>query len=299
MTKLFKGVGTALITPFDAEGDVDYETLEFLVNFQIANNVNFLVPCGTTGESPTLSSQEHVDVVRAVVEYADGRVPVLAGTGSNSTREAVYFTEEADEAGADGALVVSPYYNKPTPKGFWGYYEQVAEVGLPVVLYDIPGRTAQGVPTDVILDLAHEGIIAGVKWASGDRSQLMDMVKGTPDDFSVVSGNDDSTLELMVLGGDGVISVASNIVPIFVNALVQGCSRGDFVKSRRIHYDLLPLFRALFLETNPIPVKTAFHLLHGRGGGVVDETPRFRSPMCKMDKENLKALQSVLKLYFN
>lgn len=293
---MFEGLGTALITPFDKNGEIDFKAFNFLLSRQI-ETVDFLVPCGTTGESPTLSHQEHIDVIRHTVEEAAGRVLVVAGTGSNSTKEAAALTEGAKGAGADGALVVSPYYNKPTVNGLRHYYKSVAEVGLPVILYDIPGRTARGVPTELIIELANDGVIAGVKWASGDQDQLMALISETPSDFSVLSGDDAFTYGLMAQGGDGAISVLSNILPADLYSMVTDCSYGNWDHAVRRHYKYLPLMRAMFLETNPIPIKTAFHLVYSDAHGGIAPEPYFRSPMIGMENENLKTLKEILRSF--
>lgn len=292
--KNFRGLGTALITPFNKDGGVYWEALERLVVSQINKGVDFLVPCGTTGESPTLNFDEHKKIMAVVVaaaKRANGGAKILAGTGANSTEESVDLTKEAKKVGADGVLVVSPYYNKPMPAGFLDYYRQIAKVGLPVVLYDIPGRTAKGVPTDVILQLAKEGSIYGLKWASGDINQLMDVIKGAPDDFTVLSGDDNLTFPLMALGGDGVISVLSNLIPERMSAFVKMMLNEEWDAAREEHYWLLDLMRAMFIETNPIPVKTAMAL-----AGMLPLAV-FRSPMSEMAPANLEKLKAILKNY--
>ena len=291
-----KGAGTALITPlYRSNGSslVDYRALDFLVARQIKEGINFLVPVGTTGESPTLSHAEHQEVIAHVVKAANGQVPVLAGTGSNSTVEAVSLTGAAKDFGADGALVVAPYYNKPTQEGFVQHYRAVAQVGLPVVLYDIPGRCGgQGVSAQTILKLAHEGTICGLKWASGSLDQLMDVVAGRPKGFLVYSGDDNLTFPAMCLGADGVISVLSNLVPGIIANLADNINVGNWRVGRRQHYWLLRLMRAMFIETNPIPVKTALAMMYPR---IVQEV--FRLPMCPMDEKNRGKLQEVLRAY--
>lgn len=291
----FQGLGTALTTPFKGDGKVDYEALERLIITQVKEGVNFLVPCGTTGESPTLNHNEHKKVIAFTVTTAKrmkGGFPVLAGTGSNSTDEAVELTLEAKKAGADGVLVVSPYYNKPMPAGFLDYYRQIAAVGLPVILYDIPGRTAKGVPTDVILQLAKEGVICGIKWASGDINQLMDVIKNRPDGFTVLSGDDNLTFPLMALGGNGVISVLSNLVPADMARFIGLVKNSNREVAKEEHFRLLDLMRAMFIETNPIPVKTAMSLMSPE-----IFKANFRSPMCEMAPENKAKLEKVLRIY--
>lgn len=287
---LFVGNGPALITPFGANGKIDRKAYQWLINSQIKEGTSFLVPCGTTGESPGITTSEHVMLVKYCVQCAKGRVPVLAGTGSNSTAEAVYLTKQAKAVGASGALVVGPYYNKPMAKGFLDYYRKIAVVGLPVILYDIPGRTAKGVPTDVILQLAKEGSIAGIKWASGDQGQLMDIIINRPSNFTVLSGDDNLTYTLLALGGHGVISVLSNVLPNSMSRMVSLAKNSGFwEEAREIHYELLPLMRAMFLETNPQPVKTALSLMYP---SVFNE--HFRSPMMPMEPHNKAKLVNIL-----
>ncbi|MDD4900965.1 MAG: 4-hydroxy-tetrahydrodipicolinate synthase [Patescibacteria group bacterium] len=290
------GVGTALITPFRENGAVCYPAFKFLVEKQINGSVNFLVPCGTTGESPTLDHAEHQEVIARVIKEVDGRVPVLAGTGSNSTAEAVSLTIAAKKFGADGVLAVMPYYNKPTPDGIKDYYRQVAKVGLPVVLYDIPGRCGGAmVPAQIILELAREGTICGLKWASGNLDQLQDVLSDRPENFRLMSGDDNLTYPAMCLGANGVISVASNLVPREITGLVYESRLRDIgmqSKARRRHFKLLPLMRAMFLETNPIPVKTALAMMYPEQVKMV-----FRSPLVPMAPENQAKLRVVLEQY--
>lgn len=288
----FLGLGTALVTPFKKQdGEVDWEKFEELVIRQTNKGADFLVPCGTTGESPTLTHREHQLLIMITVKAgkrANEDITILAGTGSNSTKEAVELTEAAKIAGADGALVISPYYNKPTPDGFRDYYRQIAKVGLPVVLYDIPGRTAKGVPTDVILELAHEGAICGIKWASGDIEQLKTIINNCPNDFSVLSGDDNRTLELMELGGDGVVSVLSNLMPAFMNGFVVDMRNGMWKEAEKTNNLIMDLMKAMFIETNPIPVKTALALRGVLPGAY------FRSPMVPMESGNLEEFKNIL-----
>lgn len=283
----FEGLGTALITPFKKDLSINWEALGWLVENQIHAEVDFLVPCGTTGESPTLSYDEHVRVVEYVIKIAWGRALVLAGTGSNSTSEAVELTQAAKRSKAQGVLVVSPYYNKPNKAGLRDYYTQIADVGLPIILYDIPGRTGKGVPTDLILELAQEDIIAGVKWASGDHNQLMDLISETPDGFTVLSGDDNLTFNSMALGGDGAISVLSNLLPKEMRSLIDYAKQDDTLSlARNLHFELLPLMRAIFLDTNPIPIKellsSYYHTVFGYA--------YYRSPLHKMDDDKFELM---------
>jgi 4-hydroxy-tetrahydrodipicolinate synthase len=286
---MFQGAFTALITPFTRDGKVDERALRKLVDFQIEGGIDGLVPVGTTGESPTLSPEETEQVIRIVVEQARGRVPVIAGTGSNSTEKAIHMTEKAKRIGASASLQVAPYYNKPTGEGFYRHFTAIADaVDLPMVVYNIPGRTGKNIENPVMLRLAEHRNIAAVKEASGNISQMMDLIAKKPKDFDVLSGDDNLTYPLMALGGRGVISVASNIVPERMKDLTQAALKGDWERARKLHYDLLPLFKGIFLETNPIPIKAAMALK-----GLVEEV--YRLPMCPMSEENKKALTGVLK----
>jgi len=285
---MFHGVYTALVTPFDDRGAVDEKALQKLVEDQIAAGVQGLVPMGTTGESPTLSHEEHIDVVAKVVRWTDGRVKVIAGTGSNSTAEALHLTAQAKDVGADASLQVVPYYNKPSQEGMYRHFLAVAEgVNLPLVVYNIAGRTAKNMETDTLMRLAAHPNIVGVKEASGDLGQMTEVLARRPKGFSVLSGDDALLYPLLALGGDGVISVAAHLVPRELVALCTAIAQGRIADARELHYRLLPLCKALFIETNPIPVKTAL-AFQGR----MLET--FRLPMCPMDEAKRQALRAVL-----
>lgn len=293
----FTGVGTALVTPLEKNGQVSYTALAVLVSEQIAGGVNFLVPCGTTGCSPTMDHAEHKRVIREVVRLANGRVPIMGGTGSNWTREAIDLTLAALADGVSGFLIVVPYYNKPTEDGIRGHYRAIAKVagGRPIFLYDIPGRCGGFmVPARVILELAHEGTIQGLKWASGNLDQLMEVLAGRPTGFKIFSGDDNLTLTAMSLGANGVISVASNLVPgpivNMVNEMNQRPRSSAIAEAE--HFRLLPLMRAMFLETNPIPVTEAMAMVWPHVF-----KPVFRLPMCRMTEPNRKKLLSVLTEY--
>lgn len=288
---MIQGTGTATVTPF-RNGQIDKAALKWLIERQVEAGCSFVVPCGTTGESPTLSHEEHVWVIKETVKIVNGRIKVVAGTGSNCTDEAIRLTTAAREAGADAALVVSPYYNKPMPAGLRNHYRQIAKVGLPIILYDIPGRTAKGVPTDVILELAHEGSIAGIKWASGDLAQLMEIIQKKPEGFTVLSGDDNLTFALLALGGNGVISVLGNITPRDINEMVSLALEGKFDQARVAHYALLPLMKTMFIETNPIPVKTALAIMYKD-----IFTDELRPPMSTMEIQNRVKLAEILKQY--
>jgi 4-hydroxy-tetrahydrodipicolinate synthase len=285
---MFEGVLTALVTPF-RDGAIDEPALRELVERQIAAGVDGLVPCGSTGESATLSHAEHRRTVEVVVEAARGRVPVVAGTGSNSTSEAVELTRHAREAGADAALLISPYYNKPTQDGIVAHYAEIGRrTGLPLVVYNIPGRTASNILPATFARLADLEQVVGVKEASGDLNQISELIARCPEDFAVLSGDDALTLPLLAIGGRGVISTTSNVAPAEMVRLVRAFGKGDVAGARASHYHLLPLFDALFCETNPIPVKCALHLMGLCG-------PEIRLPLTPLTDANRERLQVVLK----
>ena len=286
---MFQGVFTAIVTPFNQDESINEDDLKKLMDFNIERGVSGIVPMGTTGESPTLNHDEHVRVIEIVCKHVGGRVPIIAGTGSNSTKEALFMTSRAKDLGADASLQVAPYYNKPTQEGFYRHFKKIAdEVDLPLIIYNIPGRTGKNIETDTIVELAKHPNIVGVKEASGNLPQMMDVIHRTPEDFVVLSGDDNLTLPLMAAGGKGVISVASNIVPDRMSAMVKAGLDGDFEEMRKIHYELLPFFKVEFIETNPIPIKTALAMK-----GMIKEV--FRLPMCEMSGENKKKLKTVLK----
>lgn len=281
---------TALTTPFRG-GRVDRKAFRRLIELQIEGGTDVLVPCGTTGESPTLSHAEHEQVVAWAVEDASGRVPVLAGTGSNSTEEALRLTRHAKQAGAAGALVVVPYYNRPSQAGLEAHFRRIAdEVPLPIVIYNIPGRTGVNLATDTLARLAEHENIVGVKEASGDLKQITDVVKSCGSDFAVISGDDVLTLPIMSVGGTGVISVTSNVAPKAVHDLVHAALRGDFEEARDRHLALWRLHAAMFLEGNPVPVKAAQGLM-GLASAEV------RPPLAPLKPENLKKLRETLRSY--
>jgi 4-hydroxy-tetrahydrodipicolinate synthase len=284
---MFSGTFTALVTPFK-NGEVDVEALEGLVEFQIRQGVNGLVPCGTTGESPALSEEEDRIVIETVVRVTNGRVPVVAGTGSNSTGMAIKYTKMAESVGADGSLQVAPYYNKPTQEGLFRHFAAIAEsTSLPLILYNIPGRTSVTISAETMGRLAEIPNIVGVKDSTLSMNMISDVKHLCGEEFDILSGDDPMTLPLIALGGTGVISVASNVAPGAVSDMVAALLSGDFERGRELHYYLLPLFRALFVETNPIPVKAAASLL----GLCSDE---LRLPLVPMSGENLRILQEVM-----
>ncbi len=294
LSSMFAGLSTALATPFFPNGDINWEALRTLVEMQIEAGVNSLVPCGTTGESPTLTPDEQIEVIKFVVEVVGRRVPVLAGTGSNCTAEAIYLTNRAKKVGANGALVVLPYYNKPPEAGQIDYFQKIAEVGLPIIAYDIPGRTGIQMSAKTILKLAAEGTIVGLKWASGDFNQLMDVIQGRPDGFTILSGDDNLTLPLMALGGDGVISVVSNLIPKIMKEFIDEAQLHESANTQEYHYNLLDLMRAMFITTNPIPIKTALSIIDPLTFG---EEPGFRSPMVPMEKNEVEKLAAIISVY--
>jgi 4-hydroxy-tetrahydrodipicolinate synthase len=287
----FQGSFVAMVTPF-RNGRVDEAKLKELVEFHIANGTDGLIPCGTTGESPTLNHDEHKRVVELVIESARKRITVIAGTGSNSTSEAIELTKHAERAGANGALVVNPYYNKPTQEGLYRHYRAVAEsVAIPIITYNIQSRTAVNVETATMARLARDcRNIVGVKEASGSLDQMSQVIAACGPTFTVLSGDDNITLPLMAIGGHGVISVIANIVPRETADMVHAALDGDFKRARELHYRLFPLARAAFLETNPIPIKEAMAM-----AGMLE--PEFRLPMCRMSDANRETLRGILRQY--
>ena len=291
MSQTFQGSFVAMVTPF-RNGKVDEAKLRELVEFHITHGTDGLIPCGTTGESPSLSHDEHRRVVELVIEASRGRIRVVAGTGSNSTAEAIDMTKHAERAGATGALVVNPYYNKPTQEGLYRHFRAVAEsVAIPILLYNIQSRTAINVETDTMARLVRDAKnIVGVKEASGSLDQMSQVIAACGPDFSVLSGDDNITLPLLAIGGSGVVSVIANIVPRETADLVHAALEGDWKRARDLHYRLFPLARAAFLETNPIPIKEAMAL-----AGMLE--PEFRLPMCRMSDANREKLRTILKPY--
>lgn len=287
---MFAGSIVALVTPFK-DGKVDRESLEGLVEFHIKNGTHGIVPCGTTGESATLSHQEHDDVIKAVIKAVNKRVPVIAGTGSNSTEEAVRLTREAEKSGADGALLISPYYNRPTQEGIYQHYKKVAgSVGIPLIVYNIPGRTGSKIEPETLARLSEIKNIAGVKEATGSVDQAIDVIRLANPGFAVYSGEDSLTFSLMALGGKGVISTVANIAPKEMSELTQACLKGDWEKGRKLQLKLVPLIRAVFIETNPIPIKTAVSLMGKCRGDL-------RLPLTPMSEGNLKKLKETMSGY--
>jgi 4-hydroxy-tetrahydrodipicolinate synthase len=285
---MFKGTYTAIITPFTLENEVDFEKLRELVDIQIEGGVDGIVPCGTTGESPTLSFEEHEAVIQTVIDQAGGRVQVIAGTGSNNTVESVHLTKKAAEFGADGALVIMPYYNKPMPEGQYAHFRTVAEEGgLPVVVYNVPGRTGKSIMPETLARMFDEiDNIRALKDAAGDIDFTCSVLNLC--DITVLSGDDSLTYPMMAVGGSGVISVASNVVPADMSALVSLAAAGKMKEARSAHFRLWNLFKALFIETNPIPVKEALSMT-GRINGAL------RLPLSRMEKPARSVLADALK----
>lgn len=260
----FRGAYTALITPMKDSGEVDYDGFRRLIQFQITEGIDGIVPLGTTGENPTLSDDEEDKLIEIAVKESAGKIKVIVGAGSNDTRHMIKYAERAKEMGADAALVVTPYYNKPNDDGMLRHFEAAAKVGIPIIVYNIASRTGKNIPTPLMEKIARFPNIAGVKESSGDLNQMGDVIKdiamprkNTNDKFFVLSGDDSLTLPLISMGGDGIISVISNLLPAKVKALVKSALDGDFEKARAIHYELLPFMKAAFVETNPVPIKQA------------------------------------------
>jgi 4-hydroxy-tetrahydrodipicolinate synthase len=291
MRATFQGSIVAMVTPF-RNGTIDESKVKELVELHVKNGTDAIVPCGTTGESPTLSHDEHHHMVELVVAAAAGRIPVIAGTGSNSTAEAIALTKHAERAGANGALVVNPYYNKPTQEGLYRHFRAVAEATpLPILVYNIQGRTAVNIETDTMARLVRDcPTIVGVKEASGSLDQMSQVILACGPDFAVISGDDNITLPLLAIGGRGVISVIANIVPRETSEMVHAALDGDWKRARELHYKLFPLARAAFLETNPIPIKEAMAM-----AGMLE--PEFRLPMCRMGDANREKLRAILTAY--
>jgi len=290
MINMFKGSMVALVTPFRS-GKIDEKALKELIEFHIKNGTTALVPCGTTGESPTLSYEEHDRVIELTVEFAKKRIPVIAGTGSNSTEEAIMLTKHAERVGADASLQVSPYYNRPTQKGLYLHFKAIAEsVKIPIILYNIASRTGVNIEPETFVKLAEIKNIIGVKEASGSLDQMARIRQLCPKDFLLISGDDSLTLPLMAIGGVGVISVVANIIPKDVADMCSVFEKGDVKKAEALHYKMLPLVKAMFIETNPIPVKAAMGLMK-----MMD--PQIRLPLCDMSPENKEKLVKAMKDY--
>ncbi len=287
--KRFEGVYTALVTPFNKDSSVDEEALRKLVDFQIEEGITGILPMGTTGESPTVTHEENLEVIKIVIEQAKGRVPVIAGTGSNSTSEAKDMTKKAQELGADASLQVTPYYNKPNQEGLYRHFTEIADsIDIPLIIYNIPGRTGRNIELETMMKLAAHPNITAVKEASGDIQQIMETIDKKPEDFTVLSGDDNLAFPVTALGGSGVVSVASNIIPGRMVQMITDALRGNIAGARQEHYRHMSLFKALLkLDTNPIPIKYAL-----AAKKMIQEY--YRLPMCPLNKDKRKVFKKIL-----
>ncbi len=287
--RLFRGTGVALITPFQKDGSVDDQRLRELVEFQITNGTEAILPAGTTGESATLTHAEHHHVMEIVLDQANHRVPVIVGAGSNSTREAISLTVHAKSIGADGVLSVAPYYNKPTQEGFYQHYAAIsAAVDIPIIVYNVPGRTGANINPETTLRMAEEiPNVVAVKEASGNIPQIMEILRCRPDSLAVYSGDDPIAFIVVSLGGDGIISVVANQIPRMFGDMIRYCLAGDLENARRLHYKLLPLMNANFIESNPIPVKASLAMM-----GIIEEV--YRLPLVSPSDGTRAKLRKIL-----
>jgi len=287
---MFKGSIVAIVTPFK-DGKFDEKAYEQLIQWHIQQGTDAIVAVGTTGESATLTYEEHFRVIEVAIKAANKRIPIIAGTGANATEETIMMTREAEKMGADGALLVAPYYNKPTQEGIYRHYKAVADaVGIPLILYNVPGRTAVNITPDTVARLAEIENIVAIKEASGNIRQVSDIIRLCGDKITVLSGDDFTTFAIMMLGGKGVISVTANIVPDKVAALCKACLEGKLEEARKLHFELEPLNAAMFIETNPIPVKTALAMM----GKIAEE---LRLPLCEMAPQNKEKLKGILQKF--
>lgn len=289
---IFTGAAVAIATPFNNDGSVNYENLDNLIEFQIKNNTDAIVICGTTGEASTLSHEEHIDVIKHCVHTVNHRVPVIAGTGSNSTETAIYLSQEAEKAGADAVLLVTPYYNKATQKGLYVHFKDTADaISLPCILYNVPSRTGCNILPETAVKLAKDvDNIVAIKEASGNLSQIAKLLQLADGCIDVYSGNDDQIVPIMSLGGLGVISVLSNVAPQQTHDLCQACLDNDFKKAAKMQLEALPLIDALFSEVNPIPVKKALNIMGFEAGPL-------RKPLTEMEDAHAKTLEEAMKAY--
>ena len=288
---LFRGSGVAIVTPFTAENEVNYAKLAELIEWHIQEGTDAIIVCGTTGEAPTLTDDEHKLVIEQAVKTARKRIPIIAGTGSNDTAYAVQMSIHAEKAGADGLLCITPYYNRPTPKGLIANFRAIADaVNIPMIMYNVPSRTGCNLLPDTIAKLAEHKNIRGVKEASGNIAQVAEVARLVPDDFFIYSGNDDMIVPLMALDGDGVISTVANIVPKDTHQMVQYFIEGNVKKACELQLRMKPLIDAVFCETNPIPIKTAMNLMGKNVGGL-------RLPMVDLEEKNLELLKRRLREY--
>ena len=287
----FRGAFVAIVTPF-IDGKLDEQGLQDLIEFQIAGGTHGIVPCGTTGESATMSHAEHHRVVELTIKTVAGRVPVLAGTGSNSTSESIELTRAAKEAGADGALMITPYYNKPSQEGLYQHFKAVAEaVDIPIILYNVPSRTAVNMLPETVARCAAIPNIVGVKEATADLNQISQIIRLCPKDFAVMSGDDFTSMPTVMIGGTGVISVTSNVAPKDMAAMMDAALAGDIARAQELHYKLLPLMQAMFIDTTPVPAKTSLAMM----GKIKSGLPRL--PLYKMNEGNEEKLKKVLAAY--
>jgi len=290
MTK-FRGAFVAIVTP-NIDGQIDEQGLVDLIEFHIANGTHGIVPCGTTGESATMSHAEHHRVVELTVKTVNGRVPVVAGSGSNSTSEAIDLTKHAKAAGVDGVLMVSPYYNRPSQEGLYQHFKAVAEaVDVPIILYNVPSRTSSNVLPATVARLAAIDNIVGIKEATGSLNQVSEVIMLCPDDFAVLSGDDFTSMATVLVGGTGVISVTSNVAPRDMADMMEAALAGNLARANELHYKLFPLMQAMFYDTNPVPAKTTLHLM----GKIKSAAPRL--PLCSMSDDNLARLKAALTAY--
>src|SRR5438093_1342642 len=286
--KQFQGTGTALVTPFRPAGSVDEKALRRLVDFQISEGIDMLLPCGTTVGGATREAGESDRAVQIVIEQAKRRVPVIAGAGSNSTAKAIQATKRAKQLGADGVLSVGPYYNKPTQQGYYEHFKAIAEAGdIPVIVYNVPGRTSGNIEAKTMLRLAEIPNIVAVKEASGSLGQIMDIIRDAPKDFRVLCGDDALALAVVLLGGDGIVSVVSNEAPAMMSAMMNAALESNIPRARELHYKLLPLMNANFIESNPIPVKAALAMM-----GIIEEN--YRLPLVRISAANREKLAKIV-----
>jgi len=284
---MFKGVFVAIVTPFK-NGKIDEEALRGLIDYQISEGINGIVPCGTTGESATLNHEEHDQVIRIAVDACKGKASVLAGTGSNSTQEAIELSQNAKKSGADGLLQITPYYNKPNQEGLYQHFSSIANtIGLPIVLYNVPSRTSVNMVPETVVRLAKIKNIVGIKEASGSLQAISKIIDNCGKDFTVLSGDDPLLWPILAIGGEGVISVTANILPAKVAAMYKAAATGDVIEARSLHYELMDISDSLFIDTNPVPVKAALHLM----GKIENE---LREPLVKLSSDNLERLKKAM-----
>jgi 4-hydroxy-tetrahydrodipicolinate synthase len=287
-SEIFRGTTVALVTPFDKNKNIDFAALKKLLDWQIEQGTDMILICGTTGESATLFHEEYPSIMETAIDHVNDRVPVLCGAGTNNTEDAITLTKHANKAGADGILTVCPYYNKPTQEGLYQHFEAVAAAtDLPVILYNVPGRTGVNMAAQTTLRLAEIPNIVGIKEASGNLAQIMEIISKRPKDFLVISGDDSITLPLLSLGADGIISVVANETPALLHEMVHSAFHGDWIRARELHFRLLPLMEINFIESNPIPVKTALAMM-----GMIEES--FRLPLVQMQPQNKEKLRAIL-----